>query len=269
MKVPAQILGAAAACAVLATGANATPSEVGPEIPGLASMVDGLPISQAAGRDAFVHQVMHEAESQGVPPALADAVAVVETGYNPAAIGSSGEIGLMQIMPATAAMLGFRGTTQQLRDPATNIHLAVSYLGRAWAMSGGNVCRALMKYRAGWGEEVMTPLSVQYCSRAHSWLATIGSKLADGPGATLPMAPLAGDPFVIPMGPMRVLGHPAVVVPGAGAPDMVASINAAPKLDLHPTTGWHPPPVGYQYHRLIADRLNALESRIAAHQRHF
>ena len=232
-------------------------------------MVDGLPAGQAAGRDAFVHQVMREAESQGVPPALADAVAVVETGYNPAAIGSSGEIGLMQIMPSTAAMLGFRGTTQQLWDPATNIHLAVSYLARAWTMSGGNVCRALMKYRAGWGEEVMTPLSVQYCSRAHSWLATIGSPLADGPGSNLPMAPVAADPFVIPMGPVRVQGHPNVVVPGSGTPAMVASIDAAPKLDLHPTAGWHPPPVGYQYHRLIADRVSALEARVEAHRRHF
>ena len=232
-------------------------------------MVDGLPIGQAVGRDAFVHQVMREAENQGVPPALADAVAVVETGYNPAALGSSGEIGLMQIMPATAVMLGFHGTTQQLWEPGTNIHLGVTYLARAWAMSGGNVCRALMKYRAGWGEEVMTPLSVQYCSRAHSWLATIGSPLADGPGATLPMAPLAADPFVIPIGPVRVQGHPNVVAPGAASPDMVASINAAPRLDLHPTAGWHPPPLGYQYHRLIADRLNALGSRIAAHQRHF
>src|SRR4029453_10151459 len=36
-----------------------------------------------------------------------------------------------------------------------------------------------MKYRAGWGEERMSPLSVEYCRRARSHLAAIGSPLAD------------------------------------------------------------------------------------------
>ena len=225
---------------------------VGPEIPGLASMLAGLPAGQAAGRDLLVHQVMHEAELQGVPPALADAVAVVETGYNPGAVGSSGEIGLMQIMPATAAMLGFHGTTQALFEPATNIHLSVAYLARAWAMSGGNVCRTLMKYRAGWGEEIMTPLSIRYCQRAHAWLATIGSPLATGPGAVLPMPPLADDPFVIHIAPTRVPPPP----------------GPAP-LRLWATAGWHPPPAGYRYHRAEAREIDAIEARFHAHQRHF
>src|SRR5215216_3943946 len=69
-------------------------------------------------------------------------------------------------------------------DSETNVRLGVAYLARAWQLAKGDVCRALMKYRAGWGEERMTPLSVDYCRRARSHMAALGSPLADGARAT-------------------------------------------------------------------------------------
>src|SRR5215207_9904448 len=76
-------------------------------------------------------------------------------------------------------------------DSETNVRLGVAYLARAWQLANGDVCRALMKYRAGWGEERMTPLSVEYCRRARGHLAAIGSPLADGalPGGDEPSPP--------------------------------------------------------------------------------
>ena len=115
----------------------------------------------AGDRAFFLDQVKQEAATFGVPPEVADAVAMVETGYRPGAIGSSGEVGIMQILPSTAYLLGFHGTMTELLEPSINIHLAVQYLSRAWAQSGGDICRALMKYRAGLAEEVMSPLSAQ------------------------------------------------------------------------------------------------------------
>jgi len=50
-----------------------------------------------------------------------------------------------------------------------------------------------MKYRAGHGEEVMTPLSVQYCNRARSYLAALGSPFATM-GTTAPVFPAADTP---------------------------------------------------------------------------
>jgi soluble lytic murein transglycosylase-like protein len=38
-------------------------------------------------------------------------VAFAESGYDPNAIGTAGEVGIMQVMPSTAAMLGFNGTS--------------------------------------------------------------------------------------------------------------------------------------------------------------
>jgi hypothetical protein len=170
------------------------------DIPDLGDLITGLPQAAAAGRDLYVEQVMAEAVRQGVPPALADAVAVVESGYNPNARGTSGEVGLMQILPSTAAMLGFTGNTGDLFEPATNIRYAVAYLARAWQASGGNVCRALMKYRAGVGEDGFSPLSIQYCQHAHTWLASIGSPLATGLAATTPLVPTINDPYRIATG---------------------------------------------------------------------
>ena len=42
----------------------------------------------------------------GVPPSIALAVAQKESGFNQAAVGAAGELGVMQLMPATAAGLG-------------------------------------------------------------------------------------------------------------------------------------------------------------------
>src|SRR5918997_6745558 len=99
----------------------------------------------------------------------------------------------MQVRPETAAMLGHRGGITALFEPETNVRLGVMYLARAWQLADGDLCRALMKYRAGWGEERMTPLSVEYCRRVRSHLAAIGSPLAQGalPESTEPAAPFA------------------------------------------------------------------------------
>jgi hypothetical protein len=125
-----------------------------------------------------------------MPPDLADAVAFVESSYNPKAVGSVGEIGLMQIRPETAAMLGYKGDEATLFQPEIHVRYSVTYLAGAWRKADGDVCRTLMKYRAGHGEERMSPLSVEYCRRAKGYLASIGSPLAQG---ALPIAIRTAD----------------------------------------------------------------------------
>lgn len=126
-----------------------------------------------------------EAAKAGLPLDIADAVTAIESGYDPAAIGGVGEIGLMQVRPETAAMMGFKGDLSELAKPEVNIHYGVSYLAEAWRLANGDLCRALMKYRAGHGEEEMTALSVSYCGRARAHLAAVGSPFAAG--VTVPM----------------------------------------------------------------------------------
>jgi hypothetical protein len=121
-----------------------------------------------------------EARRTGVPRQIVDAVMRVESGYDPSASGLAGEVGLMQILPGTAAMLGFHGTMEELREPSTNIRLGVTYLAQAWRLAGGDLCTTVMKYRAGHGETRFSFLSVEYCRRIRAHLATLGFPI-EGP----------------------------------------------------------------------------------------
>jgi hypothetical protein len=105
----------------------------------------------------------------------------------------------MQILPSTATMLGFEGSRADLSEPKTNIHFGVKYLAKAWQLSNGNLCRALMKYRAGHGEERFTPLSVEYCRRAREHLANIGAALPDASELPTPIgsSEVAAGPRVV------------------------------------------------------------------------
>ncbi|MBL8568570.1 MAG: transglycosylase SLT domain-containing protein [Phreatobacter sp.] len=132
------------------------------------------------GRAAHLPTIRAQAAAARVPVDLADAVATVESAYDPHAVGLVDEIGLMQVRPAIARQLGFEGTIQDLFEPETNIRLGMIYLAGAWERSGGNLCQALMKYRAGWDETQMSALSLEYCRRAVVHLTAIGSPLARG-----------------------------------------------------------------------------------------
>jgi soluble lytic murein transglycosylase-like protein len=138
----------------------------------------GIPQIHRHGRGQHLPLIIREAEREGLPPALVDAVTQVESGFNPLAVGTVGEVGLMQIRPQTAAMLGYKGGQIGLFEPEVNVHFGVKYLARAWRLANGDLCRALTKYRAGHGEERMSPLSAEYCRRAREHLAAIGSPLA-------------------------------------------------------------------------------------------
>lgn len=129
-----------------------------------------------------------EAAGTGLPADIADAVAFVESRYDSSVIGGVGEVGAMQVRPETAAMLGFRGSNAELARPEINVHYGVLYLAKAWRLAQGDLCRALMKYRAGHGEETMTPRSVIYCNRARNRLVALNSPYA-APGAVAALPP--------------------------------------------------------------------------------
>ncbi|QOZ66959.1 lytic transglycosylase domain-containing protein [Bradyrhizobium arachidis] len=138
--------------------------------------------------------IERETAKTGLPADIAEAVVFVESGYNSAVIGSVGEIGLMQVRPETAAMLGFRGNNTELAEPDINIHYGVLYLARAWRLAGGDLCRALMKYRAGHGEEAMTARSQVYCNRARNRLVAMNSAALEGGATASDPAPAAATP---------------------------------------------------------------------------
>ena len=182
-------------------GAGAEPQPNFPALP-LPPSVEGLigiPKPHPIGRLTHVRLVRQEAQQRGLPPEVADAVAQVESAYNPNAVGTVGEVGLMQVRPTTAAMLGHTGTIADLHEPSANIRYGVRYLAEAWKLANGDLCRALMKYRAGHGEERFSDRSVEYCRRARSHLASLGSPLANAPLPSVNFVPTARG-----IGPARI-----------------------------------------------------------------
>ena len=125
-------------------------------------------------RAAYRAAIETHARREGLPPEIAEAVMAVESGFNPAAIGGVGEIGLMQVLPSTARMLGFVGSNADLAVPETNIRYGVTYLAQAWRLARGDLCTAVMKYRAGHGETRFSYRSVDYCIAVRNKLAARG-----------------------------------------------------------------------------------------------
>ncbi|MBZ9741663.1 MULTISPECIES: lytic transglycosylase domain-containing protein [unclassified Mesorhizobium] len=119
--------------------------------------------------------VARYAASYGVPVSLADAVIKIESNYRPNMVGGAGEIGLMQIKPATARMMGYNGSAKGLFDPDTNIKYGMKYLAMARDLGGGTTCGTILKYNAGHGATRMNPVSAAYCSKVKVQLAAVGA----------------------------------------------------------------------------------------------
>jgi len=87
---------------------------------------------------------------------LLQAVIAAESGFNVTAVSPKGALGLMQLIPETAARYGVQGDRRQtqmqkLFDPQTNIHAGSRYLRDLLAMFGGKLELALAAYNAGEG----------------------------------------------------------------------------------------------------------------------
>ncbi|TBY76432.1 lytic transglycosylase domain-containing protein [Rhizobium leguminosarum] len=129
----------------------------------------GYPVANASG-NSYSALISKYASQYDVPVALATAVIRIESNFNPNARGSHGEIGLMQIKPATARMMGYSGSAKGLFDPETNINYGMKYLAAAHDLGGGETCNTILKYNAGHGATRMNPVSKSYCGKVLAML---------------------------------------------------------------------------------------------------
>jgi soluble lytic murein transglycosylase-like protein len=108
---------------------------------------------------SIADQIVMTAQAQGVDPSLALEVAQAESGMNPGVPDSrAGAIGIFQLEPATASMLGV-----DPRDPAQNISGGITYLRQLLTQYGdpalalaaydwgpGHLNQAIATYGASW-----------------------------------------------------------------------------------------------------------------------
>ena len=113
-----------------------------------------LVATQGTAPPALAAVVAEEAVRAGVDPLMLAAIAELESRWDPAARGTSGELGLMQIQPATA-----RGVARaqgwplpadaDLLQPRTNARLAAAYLVHLRELFPGDSAAVLTAYNRG------------------------------------------------------------------------------------------------------------------------
>ncbi len=92
-------------------------------------------------------QLVEEAAKRwGLPPELLHSLAATESSYRPDAVSRKGAIGIMQLMPATAAELN-----ADPADPEQNVDAGARLLGKLLVKYDGGLYRALAAYNAGPG----------------------------------------------------------------------------------------------------------------------
>ncbi len=92
--------------------------------------------------------IYEEARRAGIEPAMAFGVIAQESGFDPYAVGSSGERGLMQIKPSTARAYDARITPDALLRPEANLRLGLRHLKREVEYFGDPIL-GLMSYHMG------------------------------------------------------------------------------------------------------------------------
>ena len=100
-----------------------------------------------AQRAQFAPLIAQVALEYGLDVALMHAIITVESGYNPQAKSPAGAIGLMQLMPGTAARYGVRN----ISDPLENLHGGARYLRFLMGMFPNKLDLVLAAYNAGEG----------------------------------------------------------------------------------------------------------------------
>lgn len=84
-------------------------------------------------------------------PALAHAITIRESRFNPQAQSSAGALGMMQLMPATAAetIKKFNLKSGSLFDPQHNVQVGTKHLEELHKLYGGNLILICCAYNAG------------------------------------------------------------------------------------------------------------------------
>jgi soluble lytic murein transglycosylase-like protein len=125
------------------------------------SVHEALPKKYHLQARQVANSIIHEANFHNMDPLLVVALVHHESKFNPEAMGSHGEIGLMQIKPTTAKWLSQEvpsiGTlsddldklAQQLHDPVTNIKIGTAYLAHLKSHFGGRSRLYLSAYNMG------------------------------------------------------------------------------------------------------------------------
>lgn len=133
---------------------------------GLAAARWGAPLVAGENGPSWYTRTLYPLEHAGairagaarydLDPALVAAVVYAESKFDERAVSSQGAVGLMQVLPDTAAQIadesgGVTFTTGDLEDPRINVRYGSYYLRKALDVYHGDVRAAVASYNAGMG----------------------------------------------------------------------------------------------------------------------
>jgi hypothetical protein len=127
--------------------------------------------SEASAASFVQRLIVTTAERYGVPTFLALKVAKVESSFTCDAEGKAGELGPLQIKPATARMIGYHGLISALRSCGAGLEWGMKHL--ALAIRAGGV----WKHNQGLAAKVKSPAAAEYERRVMS--QSLASNSAD------------------------------------------------------------------------------------------
>lgn len=104
-------------------------------------------VLQRAGAEGTLFTMQRLARQYNIDPHLVQAIITVESNFNPRAVSRAGALGLMQLMPQTAA----RYQVDNPFDPEANIAGGLRYLYDLFQMFPGDLRLVLAAYNAGEG----------------------------------------------------------------------------------------------------------------------
>ena len=115
-------------------------------------------LQQSQSPVLFAQEMRTASEQQGVRQELLLAIAKQESRFAPAVRSVAGAIGLMQLMPATAASLIDRPLAEgDLEEPALNVSLGAAYLRELLDLWNDDPFRSIASYNAGPGAVASWP----------------------------------------------------------------------------------------------------------------
>jgi len=123
-------------------------------------------------RRPYAEEVITKSKKLGLDPRLSLALTYRESKFDPDAIGTSGEIGLMQVKPSTGKLMGY--TEKDLRNPSRNIDAGLQYLNQNMIKFNDPVL-AVAGYNAGPDHPYFADPTIPLPERTIAYVKDIGN----------------------------------------------------------------------------------------------
>jgi soluble lytic murein transglycosylase-like protein len=156
----------------------------------LLAYFDGSP-----GYQAVRHLLREASATHGIEYELLQALIATESGFNSRAVSPKGAVGLMQLIPPTAARYGVKAdhhaqVEQKLTDPGINIRAGSRYLSDLIKLFPGQIELAIAAYNAGEGAVQRAGNKVPNYPETKNYVKTVMQLYSHlkppGPGSTGP-----------------------------------------------------------------------------------